>query len=172
MNVLGLFLLVVLIKYLINIARLISTKFYFNKFKSKSKNLIRYSAPVTHLFNKAGTQEIVVTYERMYGFKQLHKNNISQLLNDDDTWDKLFDVFNETIGVYSFRARQSFYPSYWLFLPTAIFNYFDYEPPRLLKLITTFVYWVIGFTVTYLLEIYLDQHFSQNLLQLMNNFLK
>lgn len=171
MKVLWLFLILVLSKILVNYCRLLSTQYYFHKLKVKSPKLEQYTEPVRHLFEKAGTQQIVVSTDRV-GFKRMYDDYLSNQLPYESARWKLLEIFQRTIGVYKFRMRQSLYPTYWFSLPNLLLSYLGYNPPKLVRLIISVLFWVISFASAYLLELYLDTYLHESILQTLGNFLK
>ena len=159
MYLLTIFLVVVIIKFVLNLSRLISTYIMFAIFRKRPKNLAQYCPFVTSLFNSAGTQQIIISTIDSYGINVGSRDYISNSLTRSDTYDEIYTIFERTIGVYKFRMLQTINPFYWFFLPKYILEDFRITIPRIGQSILNLFYWIIGFAGTYFLEKYLDSHF-------------
>ena len=164
MYLLIIFLGIVILKFTLNLSRLIGTQIMFKMFHKQPKNIAQYCPFVTSLFNSAGTQQIILSSTRVSGINQAQRDYISNSLARQDTKDELETIFQKTIGVYKFRLLQTINPFYWLFLPKFILEDFNVILPKLGQTLLNLFYWVIGFAGTYFLEKYLDSHF-QNFFQ-------
>lgn len=171
MTVILIFGLIVFLKVLLNIFRLLATKFYYFIYAGLSKgharpdkHLHQYAAPIGKLFKAANTQILIM--ER-YG-SLMYREYISNHLTDPACKEKLIEIFEKTIGVYKLRIRESFYPTFWLFLPVRVAEKREINIPTFLKALLNLVYWAVSFLAGYLLEHYLD---SMNALSLLKEFL-
>lgn len=143
------------IRVLINVFRLIATKYYFYLFKRKTEKINRYTRPIENLFNAAGTQYIVLVTKR-FTLNQMSDSYISDCLSDSKYTNELIKIFDKTIGVFAFRIRQTFYPTYWLNLPVNILSQFNIAPNAILSVIINIFGWALSFVATYFLEKYFD----------------
>lgn len=171
MTVILIFGLIVFLKVLLNIFRLLATKFYYFIYVGLSKghaqpdkHLHQYAAPVGKLFKAANTQILIMD---RYG-SLMHREYISNHLTDPACKEKLIETFEKTIGVYKLRIRESLYPAFWIFLPLRVIERREISIPSFLKLPLNLVYWVISFLAGYFLEHYLD---SMNALSFLKEFL-
>lgn len=164
--VLQILLVVWVFRLLTNVFRLCATKFYFYLFKNNYKHLNRCSRPVGVLFSKANTQQYVVCTERRYSVKEMYQDYISNCLTDRHSNNKISEIFNNTIGVYSYRIRQNFYPVFWLTAPVNALNSVNVHPNTILSVLINILFWLINFSAGYFLEKFLDNNLSTNLLSI------
>jgi hypothetical protein len=146
-----------------NIFRLYATKYYFYRFKKQYKNLDQYARPVEVLFKKADTQHIVISTDRRISLKQIYQNKISNCLTDPSSYQKLYEVFENTIGVYKYRIRQNFYPTFWLTIPINILNSIGVQPNIIVSTLINILFWLVSFLAGYFLEKFLDYHIPTSL---------
>ena len=160
MYLLIIFLGIVILKFVLNLFRLIGTLIMFKIFKNQPKNIAQYCPFVTSLFNSAGTQKVILSTSRASGITQGQCDYISNSLSRQDTRSELETIFQKTIGVYKFRMLQTINPFYWLFLPKYILEDFNIVLPKVGQTLLNLFYWIIGFATTYFLEKYLDARFQ------------
>lgn len=160
-----------IIKVLLNLYRLLATYFYYNAFKNKNERLDQYSAAVGRLFVYVGTQRRVIVTKRNY-MKEICAENISEHLSDTEVHKELCKTFQQTIGVYKYRIRQAFYPSYWITWPLSILALFNIEFGKIGSVITGIIIWAATFVAEHYLEEYLDLHSLSDVLPMLDNLLK
>lgn len=160
MYILKIFLLIVIIKFSLNLFRLLGTKYIYKKFLFQPPNIYQYAPFVTSLFNSAGTQKIILSSIRTNGLNQASQDYISNSIGKKDSFNALNEIFQRTIGIYKYRMLQSINPFYWIFLPTHISMNFDVILNTPLKLILNLLYWVVSVFATYFLESLIDSLFS------------
>lgn len=160
MYVLKIFLVVVAIKFSLNLIRLLETVYLFKVFKKHPANIYQYSPFITSVFNSAGTNKIVLSTIHSNGMNQASEDYISNSLGKRDSYNTIETIFQKTIGEYKFRLIQSINPFYWLFLPKYIFQYFNKPLKTPLELLLNFIYWLFTVVVAYLVELFLDAHIS------------
>lgn len=164
MHIVLIFLIIVFLKFLLNLFRLIGTKVCYNRFNKKVKNLAQYIPFTESLFSNAGTDK----------FAYIHTHNtdeytkLSSLLCDSDQYKHIDSAFNQTIGVYKMRILQCINPFYWIFLPKHIFVSLNFNPPKIILFFVNILYWGLTTTCAYLLEMYLDSRFHDLFQQLLN----
>lgn len=159
------------LRLLTNVFRLYATKYYFQLFENKSKKLNQCAIPVGTLFEKAGTQHIVVCTETRYSVKQMYEDTISNCLTDKYSYNKLQVIFNNTIGVYKYRIRQNFYPMFWLTVPVHALNLVNVHPNKILSVFINILFWLINFSAGYFLEKFLDNSLPTNLLSMFDKLI-
>lgn len=169
MTLLTIFLAIVSIKFVFNICCMIVTKYCFYKFKKQPININEYSPLVTSLFNGAGTQTRVISTVRSNGLNQGKYDNISNSLNDRESYYAIQNIFYRTLGVYKLRACQSINPFYWLFLPRYLLEYFGKSGSGFVATLINIVYWIITSISAYILENLLDLYFKQDLIEVIRN---
>ena len=160
MHLLAIFLVIIVIKCVLNLSRLTGTFIMLKIFRNQPKNIDQYCPFVTSLFNSAGTQQIILSTTRAYGLNQAQKDYISNSLGCQDVKTELEVIFQKTIGVYKFRLLQTINPFYWLFLPKFILEDFNVILPAAGQMLLNLFYWVLGSAGTYFFEKYLDAHFQ------------
>ncbi len=143
----------------------------FYLFKNNYKHLNRCSRPVGVLFSKANTQQYVVCTERRYSVKEMYQDYISNCLTDRHSSNKISEIFNNTIGVYSYRIRQNFYPVFWLTAPVNALNSVNVHPNTILSVLINILFWVINFSAGYFLEKFLDNNLPTNLLSIFDKLI-
>ena len=156
MLVLYLFCIIVILKFLLNLFRLLGTVFCYRKFLKNTKRLAQYIPFTESLFNSAGTDKFVY----MHTWNTDEYTKLSSLLLDKDQHEHLDKVFNQTIGTYKMRMLQCINPLYWILLPKYIFASFNITPPKFVILLSDILYWGITVTASYFLEMYLESHFQ------------
>ena len=86
------------------------------------------------------------------------------LLNPNNE-DVAIETFENTLGTYSYRIRESFYPTFWLFLPLSVLSSMNIDLKPVAKALISVVYWILTSVAAYLLEKFLDSHFPEEWLQ-------
>lgn len=156
MYFLFIFLCIIILKFLLNLSRYINTCVCFKKYVSNSANLEQLIPFVEHVWDSAKTNTLVmIEYSSSTEYAKL-----SDLLCDISYSKRINSTFNQTIGVYKFRMLQCINPFYWIFLPRYIFSFLDVQPSKSTILLSTLAYWILSTVCAYLLELYLDIHFS------------
>ncbi len=150
-----LFLIVILTKFLLNIFRLLKTLYLYKKFRLK-ENITSYIPEIDILFKNADTSYPTTYDERKRGYIERALRDVAYLSDKQEYFYEVDKVFKLTIGVYRMRVKSSINPFYWIFLPLNIFYTAGINPPVTIKCIINVVYWIIGFLVSYHLEILLD----------------
>lgn len=163
--ILGIFLALVLIKALTNVYRYFATWHYYSMFKKNPSKMSRYSEPVGNLFETADTERIVLRSDHGDYQRVITREPVSRNLADQNNKRIATDTFENTLGVYSYRIRESFYPTFWLLLPLSILSSMDIDLNPAVKALISAVYWIITSVAAYLLEKFLDSHFPEEWLQ-------
>ena len=156
MYFLFIFLCIIILKFLLNLSRYINTCVCLKKYASNSANLEQLIPFVEHVWDSAKTNTLMmIEYASSTEYAKL-----SDLLCDISYSKRINSTFNQTIGVYKFRMLQCINPFYWIFLPRYIFSFLDIQPSKSTILLSTIAYWILSTVCAYLLELYLDVHFS------------
>ena len=163
--ILGIFLALVLAKALTNLYRYFATLHYYSKFKKNPSQMTHYSEPVGNLFGMAGTERIVVRIDHGDFRRVLRREPISRNLANPNNEDVAIETFENTLGTYSYRIRESFYPTFWLFLPLSVLSSMNIDLKPVAKALISVVYWILTSVAAYLLEKFLDSHFPEEWLQ-------
>lgn len=165
MKILIILAVIIAAHFLINFIRLMSAHFYYKKFLKSDKSLEQYAYPVSRLFDKAGTNRILMS-TRYAGEK------ISFCIAKYEYRGIVDDTFQQTIGVFKFRMRNSFNPLYWLELPTRLCKLYGAELPKPIDALLSAVFWLFSVIIGYYVEKFLDSEFFSNLLATLCNSLK
>lgn len=171
MLILHLFIYCVVIKFVTNLFRLLATDFYYYLFKNKDKGINQYCRSIGNLFHHAGTQRKIIV-SAQYFMKELYRDEISNHLTDDETYAELCEIFEQTMGVYKYRLRQTFYPSYWIAWPLTFLALFDINFGKIGSAIAGVAFWLITFVAEHYLEELLGLHSLFDVLSILDNLLK
>lgn len=163
--ILGIFLALVLVKALTNIYRYLAIRHYYSLFEKNPSRMSRYSEPVGNLFELAGTERVVLRADRGNYQKVIVQEPISRNLADQRNKQVAIDTFENTLSVYSYRIRESFYPTFWLFLPLSVLSSMNIDLKPVAKALVSVVYWILTSVAAYLLEKFLDSHFPEEWLR-------
>lgn len=129
----------------LNASRLISTLFYYQKFKARDPNLSEYVPAVDRLFDKAGTNQVFVK-TRFAG------KSITYCLGMNDYRTELDDLFRKTIGVYKYRIRNTLNPLYWFDLPGKVATRSNSYSNPWIQRIFSLLFWAISIIAAYLVN--------------------
>ncbi len=130
----------------LNAFRLFATMFYYRKFEKGEEKLTMYIPPVSRLFDKAGVSGKVSPLID------------SEIPNDKLTVDK---AFRFAAGMYLFRIRTTFYPSYWLAFPSKVFRSRSLRMPAWFQNIFSVLFWTITVICAYFINRCLDAFLPQ-----------
>lgn len=161
MYVLFLFFVIVLLKFILNFARLLETYYLFHKFQLRPKNLAQYCPFVTSIFNSAGTQQTIPITLRSNGVKYRTVDYISNILTDYASQHDLEVIFQQTIGVYKLRILQFFNPFYWIFLPKYILESHNISLSKPWRFLLHILYWILDSSAAYFFNEYIAFHFGE-----------
>jgi len=165
MKILLFVLLLMMLNFALNFSRMILSKQYYRKFKKSTANMNEYTASVEHLFDKAGTNHMIAV-TRYQGEK------LSQCLCVDSFRDLLHSTFQKTIGIYRFRAINSFNPLYWFDAPVRFLKKENIELPGSVKLLAQLLFWTAAVIIGHCLELLFDAWIFPILPQVCQNILK
>ena len=146
----------------INAARYLLTRHYHKLFLSKDLRLPQFTAPVERLFDIAGTNKI-------FASGAYAGQKISYCLSVPQYEVYLDRTFQQTMGIFKFRAVNSFNPFYWFGLPGRTLKSFNI---CLLNAIISALVWVVSVVLAYKLEIALDNGLLEELHAICRNILK
>lgn len=158
------FFVIVLLKFLLNLLRLIGTHICYHSFKKQSKNIDTLIPFVESLFNSAKTNFVTIVQSRKVDIQE----KASYFLSDKDCRSTIDTIFKRTIGVYRFRLIQCFNPFYWIFLPKYILENFNINAPQIIISLSNIVFWVVSAFCGYAIEIYFSTHYGDFLQEIMN----
>lgn len=137
-----------------NLFRYLATKHYYIKFLSmkESTEICRYITPITRLFDKAGTQKTVVVCTNHVRYQ----TEISTQINNSLFFNEISKIFVTTLGTYSQRIRESFYPLYWINLPIVFLEINSFNIPKFFRIPIKILFWSVSVIAAYYLEKMLD----------------
>lgn len=158
------FLIIVLIKFLLNLFRLIGTHICYYIFDKKQKNLDRIIPFVESLFDSARTNSLVIVRSNKIDIQE----KASYFLSDKDCRKNIYTIFNRTIGVYRFRLLQCINPFYWIFLPKHMLGSLSINVPKILVYLSEIVFWVVSAFCGYVIEMYFSTHYGDFLQEIIN----
>ena len=162
MNFLSLFCVFVIYKFASNLYFLLRTKFFYKEFKSLLDDKTKRSIPITeymhevkYLFTKAKIKNRSLSFMREMGFGYAKEAELKMFDNiftiDYEITPLVNQSFNEAIGVFKYRMRQSINPIYWvefaIFLPKHVLEFFDIDSSKQLSNLIQFIYWVLSIFV-------------------------
>lgn len=168
-NLLYLFLLTSSLKFTINVVKYIQCKRYYDGYvkwiAGQNPNLKRSQHQIIKLFKEAGVKDSVFPIAEPLGLGQVATSNISIFENFPNRTERIVMItvgmFDQTIGVYSSRAFETFNPIYWIesiiYLPRNLLSYVGMSAENIITKISQVFYWVIGSILTLLYTVYSDE---------------
>ena len=149
----------------INAARYLLTRHYHKLFLSKDLRLPQFTAPVERLFDIAGTNKI-------FASGAYAGQKISYCLSVPQYEVYLDRTFQQTMGIFKFRAVNSFNPFYWFGLPGRTLKSFNICLQNPINAIISALVWVVSVVLAYKLEIALYNGLLEELHAICRNILK
>lgn len=161
----------IIIFLIIFVYKLIRNSSYFFKTKRFSKiykeyiledndEIYSHRSEIIGLFKKADVSDGAIPTVKPMGYGQLASYNVSIFNNFPSTMSNqvghTMRMFDEAIGVYKLRLKQSFSPLYWfeqlVFLPKNLLIYMDFDLDKasfkIINVLLTFIWWIIVFLFT------------------------
>ena len=131
---------------------------FWSIFKEDPKvkyNHMEYQLEVKRIIMQAGVEDRFIPTMLPVGFGYVSQTKISILDNcfviNEEISPLEKQMFNQAIGVYKFRLKQSFNPIYWIdsivFLPKTLSKYFGVESNSVIVKIFNILYWIVSFFV-------------------------
>jgi hypothetical protein len=166
MNLLYFFLVIALLKLLINAWKYIQCKHYLGKYLKWVANptwdLVEHRSRVIRLLQDAGVQDSYRGVSEPVGYMQIRTGDASVMANFPSRREDFFVVmkgmFHQANGVYRSRILETFNPLYWvefvINLPGQILGYLGVSPESLLTKIFQLIYWLVGGLLGFLLALY------------------
>ena len=131
----------------------------------KDLRLPQFTAPVERLFDIAGTNKI-------FASGAYAGQKISYCLSIPQYEVYLDRTFQQAMGIFRFRAVNSFNPFYWFGLPGRTLKSFNIYLPNPINAIISALVWVVSVVLAYKLEIALDNGLLEKLYAICRNILK
>ena len=166
MSILYLFLVILAIKFLINLSRCVQCKRYLSKYhgyiNKSTWGFVEHSPQIVKIFNSAGVEDSTVSNVRSVGFGHFQSSQASVFDNlevkREDVVNLVKRMFYKSIGVYRSRMYETINPLYWVelivFLPKHALNYIGLSLDSVVINITQIIYWALATIASFLIGIY------------------
>jgi hypothetical protein len=154
-NLLYAFIVILIIKFLINLSRYMQCKSLLKEYENyvvhPSWTLTEKTSHIVRLFKEADIQDAAVGYSEPIGFGKVLTGTVSVFGNistrTDDVVQRVLRMFHEAIGVYRSRMWETINPLYWIesiiFLPRQLFIYLGVPPESILIKLGQMIYWLL-----------------------------
>lgn len=166
-NLLYIFLVILLLKLLINLSKYVQCKRYRDKYlewllKGQTWQLVEHKSQVIKLFEDAGVEDSVCGVAEPLGYGRILTGGVSVFANfpsgREDFASITMRMFHQAIGVYRSRMLQTFNPLYWLEsvinLPKQVLSYLGVPPESTVIKIAQLIYWIVGSLLSFLFALY------------------
>jgi len=167
-NLLYLFLVAVVLKLLINLAKYIQCKRYRNKYSrwlahpKRELSFPEYRSQVIKLFRDAGISDSYLPSAEFVGYGQVATGSASVFKNFPhnraDMVQATARMFDEAVGVYRSRVLETFNPLYWIEfiinLPKHILSYLGVSSESVVIKIFQLIYWIVIAVFGFLIALY------------------
>ncbi|MDP8267909.1 MAG: hypothetical protein P9L97_04195 [Candidatus Tenebribacter davisii] len=151
-----LFLIICMLKIIINFFKYLRVKYLLKKYNAYLKNpdweFSKHRHEILKLFKEAGIEDGGVSISQHVGYGTLKVQPISVLKNinylNEDVINIMTGNFYSAIGYYKLRFLETFNPIFWIeiivFLPKNIFTYIGFQSKNVLIKIFQVIYWILG----------------------------
>jgi hypothetical protein len=169
MIILYVFLLIAIIKLVINAQKFIATKRYKDMYlrwlAGETNRIFEHKARVVTLWKDAGVSDGTIGNAQPVGYGKVMTGSASVMENFPnpraDMHEITMRIFYEAIGVYRSRMVETINPVYWLEaiinLPKHAFAYLGASPESVVTKIFQLVWWCVGAVAALLFAIYKTQ---------------
>jgi len=152
--VLGCFLLVILVKFIVNFYKYQRIRILYKKYDdylhAKSSVFVQYKEEIRSLFKDAGLENFSIFHQELLGYGQVVNCRVSLFDNlancREDVVERVRMSFNDAIGVYRMRFKESFNPIFWIDfvikLPQYILGFCGILPEKKAVKGLLVVYWI------------------------------
>jgi hypothetical protein len=166
MRLLWFFLILIIIKFVINCSKYVRSKWYYAKYMQwigdSNEKMFEYKAQIRELFKDAGITDGYVGYVEPMGMMQIRTGNASvfeNLLNRrEDIVSQVLGMFLQAIGTYRSRMVETFNPLYWLEaavnLPKHLSRYLGVSQESMLTKIAQVLWWFTATAVGFIYALY------------------
>lgn len=163
------FLVIALIKLVVNAQKLVATKRYMNMYlkwvAGEENQVFHHKARVVQLWKDAGAKDASLPYAELAGYGYISTGHASAMENFPNRREDIFQItmrlFYEAIGVYRSRMVETINPVYWLEavinLPKHTFAYLGASPENVVTKIFQLVWWCVGTLAALVFAIYKTQ---------------
>ncbi len=155
MRLLLFFLVIVFIKFILNLSKLIQTKKYLKRYKAnlpeQGWEVMEDKPQIVKLLQGAGIKDSSVAHVEPIGYGRIVTGNVSvfdNLFNSrQDVVVNVLAMFHQAIGVYRSRVYETFNPLYWLEaginLPRHLSTYLGVSPESVVTKLAQIAWWLI-----------------------------
>jgi hypothetical protein len=155
-----------LLKFIVNLVRLLRTKWYLRRYKrwhsSRDEKFLESKSQVVQLLRDAGVHDGRISVSQPVGYGHLQVTQASVLNNfpslDSDMSTAAQRLMREAIGTYRARMWETFNPLYWteslIYLPREVLGYLGVPAESVFVKALQLVWWVIATLLNLLLVLY------------------
>ena len=156
LNLLVFFLVILALRFLINLSKYLQCKRYFEDYKRYIEGggwkIVEHSLQIVKLFEDAGVEDATVTHVEEIGYGNLQSSRPSVFRNisikRQDIASHVVTMFHQAIGVYRSRMIETINPLFWIetiiFLPRQFMKYLGVSSESLATKILQAIYWTFG----------------------------
>jgi hypothetical protein len=160
------FAIILSVKFIINWARYIQCKQYFDKYRVYIKKpdweFNQHQLQIIELFKKAGIEDSIIPVIEPLGYGYVGSSNTSVFKNITNTREDIvaltFHFFHQAIGTYRSRMFEVFSPIYWvefiIYLPKQTLIYLGVPPENMVVKIAQIFYWFVSIVLGFLLGLF------------------
>lgn len=164
LNLLILFFVILVLRFLINLSKYVQSKRYLEDYKQYIENggwkIVEHSLQIVKLLEDAGVEDVAVTHVEEIGYGQLQNSRPSVFKNisikRQDIAGHVLAMFHQAIGAYRSRMIETINPLFWIevviFLPKQFLKYLGASSDSLAARILQALYWIFG-TLVWLYKI-------------------
>lgn len=171
-NLLYLFIVLCILKIIINMSKWSQSKKYYTQYQKYGEGQYDFSSlkqnqhQVIKLFKDAGIKDSVCPVAEPVGMRHVSTSNISIFSNvfivhNQYVKSIVIGMFEQAIGVYSSRIKETFNPVYWIetgiYLPKNMFSYLGVDSESVVIKIFQILYWTIGIIITGIYALYKNE---------------
>lgn len=169
MRVIWFFLVVLILKFTINLSKYLRAKRYLERYMrwliDKDEVLIQSKAQMIQLLKDADVSDSYVGFVEPMGFMQVRTGNASVFANlfnsRMDIVTLVNSMFNQAIGTYRARMIETFNPLYWLEaainMPKHLSKYLGVSQESVLIKLAQLVWWVTAAAIGFIYTLYKPQ---------------
>ncbi len=154
--ILSFFILLMAVRFITNLSKYFRIKRLYLKYldylHTESFEFIQNKQEIKQLFKDAGLNDSSVIHQEFLGFGNITNMRVSVFDNLTNRREDIVGLvqisFNEAIGVFRKRYKDTYNPSFWIDyivkLPQYIFDFFGVLPEKIVVKIFLIIYWIIA----------------------------
>lgn len=174
-------LIVLVIKFILNLIHFLQCKYYLNLYTNWCKNdgwkMFELKQKIILLLKNANVTDAVVPNVEAVGYGLVSTCNISVFDNFPHNRRDMFEImknkFHEAIGVYRSRMIDTINPIFWvqyiIYLPKNILIYLGLKNKNIFIKIVQILWWIVGLIFTIFLTVY-QTELTSFIKLIINNF--